>query len=242
MSFKTLFQKHSLLPVGLQLIFASAMPVKTTADMAAPLSANVRHAEVTSLVQKSMSPSLSELSDFSALTQKLTQLETVAQTITSVKSNINTLSDMWDTTFVSANTSLKEQNIYIPDPMRYDEARLWLQAFNAGPYALLKYKGTVPFRETRNYIPRVMKNYQKDLSNTPYEPYILTSSRKYGLDPQMIRAIMKTESDFRNKTVSNAGARGLMQVMPVVWSEIKRKYDLNWDYRSDVFEPEKILK
>lgn len=128
---------------------------------------------------------------------------------------------------------------FVPEPMSHEEARLWLQAFNAGPYALLKYKGDVPYRETQNYAPRVMKYYQMDLTNTPYEAYIKESAAKYGLDPQMIRAIMKTESDFNKDTVSHAGARGLMQVMPVVWSEIKKKYNLEWDYEKDVFDPKK---
>lgn len=133
-------------------------------------------------------------------------------------------------------------NAFRAPQLTHEQARLWLQSFNAGPYALLRYKGDVPYRETQNYYPRVMKYYQQNLSNSPYEPYIQKSAAKYGLDPQFVRAIMKTESDFRNSTVSSAGARGLMQVMPVVWSEIKKKYDLPWDYNSGVFEPEKNIE
>ncbi len=133
-------------------------------------------------------------------------------------------------------------NAFSKDSMTHEEARLWLQSFNAGPYALLRYQGDVPYKETQNYYPRVMKYYEQDLSNTPYEPFIQKSAAKYGLDPQFVRAIMKTESDFRNSTVSSAGARGLMQVMPVVWSEIKKKYGMDWDYNSGVFEPEKNIE
>lgn len=179
---------------------------------------------------------------FSRVLQQFSQHEQISETVKAVKSGIKFTSTLWENTVASANSLLSEQNIHIPEPMKYDEARLWLQAFNAGPYALLRYKGTVPYRETRNYIPRVMKNYQRDLSNTPYEKYIVKSANKYGLDPQMIRAIMKTESDFRNKTVSHAGARGLMQVMPIVWSDVKKKYGLDWNYSKDVFEPEKNIE
>lgn len=128
------------------------------------------------------------------------------------------------------------------EPMTYEQARLWLQCYNAGPYATLKYKGHVPYRETRNYVPRVMKYYAQKLDGSPYDKYIVASARKYGLDPQLIRAVMKAESDFNNKTVSHAGARGLMQVMPVVWSHVEKKYDLNWNYKSGVFEPEKNIE
>jgi hypothetical protein len=128
-----------------------------------------------------------------------------------------------------------------PKPMTYEEIRLWLQSFNAGPYALLKYEGDVPYKETRDYVPRVMKYYEQDLSSD-YDDEINAAAAKYGLDPQMIKAIMKTESDFRNDCVSHAGARGLLQIMPVVWKDIKDKYELSWDYSTQVFEPQKNIE
>lgn len=131
---------------------------------------------------------------------------------------------------------------FAPKVMSREEARLWLQAYNAGPYALLKYRGNVPYKETQNYAPRVFKYYMENLSSSEYEPYIQQAAKKYGLDPQMIRAIMKTESDFKNSCVSGAGASGLMQVMPAVWSEIKKKYGLEWEYASGVFEPQKNIE
>lgn len=127
-------------------------------------------------------------------------------------------------------------------PMSYDEVRLWLQSYNAGPYACLKYKGDVPFRETRNYVPKVMKFYQQDLSGSEYDSIIVEKANKYGLDPQLIRAVIKAESDFNERTVSSAGARGLMQVMPVVWSEVKKRYNLKWNYNREVFNAEKNIE
>lgn len=127
-------------------------------------------------------------------------------------------------------------------PMSYDEVKLWLQSYNAGPYACLKYKGDVPFRETQNYVPKIMKFYQQDLSGTEFDGIIVEKAIKYGLDPQLIRAVIKAESDFNEKTVSSAGARGLMQVMPCVWSEVKKRYNLKWNYNKEVFEAEKNVE
>ncbi len=39
-------------------------------------------------------------------------------------------------------------------------------------------------------------------------------ARKYRLDPALLRAVIKTESDFRQHAVSHKGAVGLMQLTP----------------------------
>jgi hypothetical protein len=126
-------------------------------------------------------------------------------------------------------------------PLSAEAIRMWMQSYNAGPYALLKYKGNVPYRETRAYTPKVFRYYQQNLSESPYEPYIQQAAEKWGIDPQLLRAVIKTESNFNPKTVSHAGARGLVQVMPVVWSEMKKRYGFEWDYSKEVFDPEKNI-
>lgn len=46
------------------------------------------------------------------------------------------------------------------------------------------------------------------------EPIIADAAGKYGIDPAVIKAVIRTESGFRENAVSPAGARGLMQLMP----------------------------
>ncbi len=62
-------------------------------------------------------------------------------------------------------------------------------------------------RERRQFIAR--------LDAHQFDPIIQETSRKYGLEPALIKAVIKAESDFDPYAVSHKGARGLMQIMPM---------------------------
>ena len=51
-------------------------------------------------------------------------------------------------------------------------------------------------------------------ASAPYEEAINKAAQKYNLDPNLIRAVIQTESSFRPNAVSKCGAQGLMQLMP----------------------------
>lgn len=69
-----------------------------------------------------------------------------------------------------------------------------------------------------------------------FEQEVLAASREHGLDPNLVFAVIRTESHFEPKAVSHAGAEGLMQIMPVTaeWIAWRRGYTHE---REKVFEP-----
>lgn len=70
--------------------------------------------------------------------------------------------------------------------------------------------------------------YQSDLFDRQRYPLeytddISTYSGEYSLDPYLVAAMIRTESDFQPDAVSPAGAMGLMQIMPDTASWIAEK-------------------
>src|SRR5579875_780213 len=68
----------------------------------------------------------------------------------------------------------------------------------------------------------------------PWGPYIREASHKYRVPEQWIRAVMRQESGGReylngSPITSNAGAMGLMQVMPSTYAGLADRYGLGGD-------------
>ncbi len=47
-----------------------------------------------------------------------------------------------------------------------------------------------------------------------YEGIIVQAGQRFKVDPWLVKALIKAESDFDHRAVSNKGAQGLMQLMP----------------------------
>ena len=62
---------------------------------------------------------------------------------------------------------------------------------------------------------RERKLFISKLDSNQFDPIIADASKKYGLEAPLIKAVIKAESDFDPNAISNKGARGLMQIMPM---------------------------
>ena len=76
-----------------------------------------------------------------------------------------------------------------------------------------------------------------------YQEYVEYYAGKYGIDPMILYAFIRTESNFDPNVDSNADARGLMQITEVTFDWIKTKIapteDLTFD---DLYDPETNIR
>lgn len=80
--------------------------------------------------------------------------------------------------------------------------------------------------ELSKYRPDVQKN-DAPASPQGLTPIIRRAAETYGVDPGLIRAVIKAESNFQPQSTSPKGAMGLMQLMPETAREVgvKDPYD-----------------
>lgn len=72
-----------------------------------------------------------------------------------------------------------------------------------------------------------------------YDDIIAEASAEYGVDPDLVRAVITAESRFDPDARSQAGAQGLMQLMPILSKELGIKDPFN--PRENVFGGVKYL-
>lgn len=63
--------------------------------------------------------------------------------------------------------------------------------------------------------------------------HVQAAALRFGLSPDLLRAVIAAESDGRPGAVSSAGARGLMQLMPGTWTMLRARLGLG----EDPFDP-----
>jgi soluble lytic murein transglycosylase-like protein len=76
-------------------------------------------------------------------------------------------------------------------------------------------------------------NFPADGESSAFDPLIQRASARYGVNPNLVRAVVKAESNFNPQAVSGAGAAGLMQLMPGTAASLGV---------TDVFDPEQNVE
>ncbi len=80
----------------------------------------------------------------------------------------------------------------------------------------------VPTHSSYRVVIRTPRKRPSLSSRSPrrFERIVRSASDRYGVDPNLVSAMIKVESDFDPRAVSRKGARGLMQLMPETAREL----------------------
>ena len=113
---------------------------------------------------------------------------------------------------------------------------LWVFFLNPCPavadiYRYVDEKGTIHFTNVptdSRYQPYIRSRYPRAKYNSrQYDHIIREMSGKYRVDSDLVRAVIKAESDFDPMVISRKGAKGLMQLMPETARDMRVKNVFN---------------
>ncbi len=80
------------------------------------------------------------------------------------------------------------------------------------------------------WLNEMSRRLERRIPDPAYRTELLTSihyeATRAGLDPQLVLGLIQVESNFRKYAISQAGARGFMQVMPF-WLKVMERPDDN---------------
>lgn len=65
-----------------------------------------------------------------------------------------------------------------------------------------------------------------------YEEFVSIYSDEYGVDENLVFAVIKAESNFQEDAVSHKDALGLMQIMKETAEDVARKYNIEIDFNN----------
>lgn len=85
------------------------------------------------------------------------------------------------------------------------------------------------------------KTVMKTLYPMKYTEYVEKYSAEYSVDPELVYAVIKTESSFNPDAVSYANAEGLTQIIPETFEWLKMKLGEE-DENLSLFDPETSIK
>ncbi len=81
-----------------------------------------------------------------------------------------------------------------------------------------------------------MRSTRSSTASKCYAPMVRSAAKRYSVDPHLVWAVIKVESDFNPRAISHKGARGLMQLISATARQhrVKDIHDPNENIRAGV--------
>ena len=97
-----------------------------------------------------------------------------------------------------------------------------------------------PYGVKMDKIYRILKDFKTGLPDREEQKLahlIYEESFQYEYDPELVLAVIVTESSFYNWSRSRVGAIGLMQIMPTTGFSLAKAGNINWMGNATLFDP-----
>lgn len=106
------------------------------------------------------------------------------------------------------------------------------RAYSSEIYQFIDPSGTIHFTNVptdpryklRDLKPKGLSHFERQMRELELETFINRKSENYEIDPALIKAVIRVESNFDSNAVSSAGAEGLMQLMPKTAASLEVSY------------------
>ncbi len=111
---------------------------------------------------------------------------------------------------------------------------------SVGLYGFARYGKADNESTTLAYVQDVFKRERTGLGASEEKAlagYIIAESVAYKIDPLLVLAMIKTESEYYNWSRSDRGALGLMQIMPSTGAELAGQLRFRWDGEATLLNP-----
>lgn len=160
--------------------------------------------------------------------------------ITPVKKNIKRRQSTWQRIIVVFIKILISPLVLLADSFRRKGIldNSWLYAFFLFTTVVMGLTGMgillndIPLFKTLRMISTQIES--REILAGDLRPIIKTINKyalQFNVDPNLIYAVIKSESNFQTMVISRSGARGLMQLMPEVWREYNPKSGCNGNHK-----------
>ncbi|MFQ5580102.1 MAG: lytic transglycosylase domain-containing protein [Nitrospiria bacterium] len=122
----------------------------------------------------------------------------------------------------------------VPGPIPISEEKLFETTTQLAPEKHIR-------TEREEKIFQILSKFYTGLKSAENEKlvsFISEESDRYGFDPELILALISTESSFYNWSVSGKGALGLMQIVPNTGKQLAKMNKISWPEQEDhLFDP-----